>query len=50
MLFASLTSTWAVRVLHHQYQAIYQPDWLRRVLDVIGPRLRNHGDHDVHPA
>lgn len=33
ILFSALTTTWAVRVLHHEYRNIYQADFLRKVLN-----------------
>jgi len=39
VLLSSLTTTWAVRVLHHACQNIYRPEWLRQALDHLKPRV-----------
>lgn len=40
ILVASLTATWAIRMLHHEFRVIYRPGWLQKILSELSLRQR----------
>lgn len=38
ILLASMTTTWAIRMLHYEFRVIYRPGWLQKILGAVGSR------------